>query len=94
MESSFTLPADHPVFAGHFPAHPIVPGALLLDEVVRLASEQTGTTQWTVRSAKFVHPAAPDQTLTVRLVATDSGALDFRILAGDTLIAAGALQRG
>ena len=34
----FTLSADHPAFAGHFPGHPIVPGALILDEVIRRAS--------------------------------------------------------
>lgn len=92
MATSFTLPADHPVFAGHFPAHPIVPGALLLDEVVRLASAQAGRTQWMLRTAKFVHPAGPGRTLTVHLDTTDSGALDFRITDGDTLIAAGTLQ--
>jgi 3-hydroxymyristoyl/3-hydroxydecanoyl-(acyl carrier protein) dehydratase len=87
------LPDDHPVFAGHFPAHPIVPGALLLDEVVRLASARLGSTAWTLRSAKFVHPATPGEALDVILVpsATDNG-FDFRIEAGTQLIAAGSLQ--
>jgi len=87
------LPADHPVFAGHFPAHPIVPGALLLDEVIRLASARAGARDWTVRSAKFVHPATPGEALDVVLQAAGNGnALDFRIEAGAQLIAAGSLQ--
>jgi len=87
------LPADHPVFAGHFPAHPIVPGALLLDEVVRLANARLETTAWTLRSAKFVHPATPGESLEVILVPSSAGhGFDFRVEAGAQLIAAGSLQ--
>jgi len=86
------LPADHPVFAGHFPAYPIVPGALILDEVVRVASEHLRTADWTVRSAKFVHPAAPSQSLQIALLPAHSGTLSFRVTTGDTLVASGELQ--
>jgi 3-hydroxymyristoyl/3-hydroxydecanoyl-(acyl carrier protein) dehydratase len=91
LRSPFMLPAEHPVFAGHFPAHPIVPGALLLDEVVRQAGRHSGSTRWTVRSAKFVHPATPGMALEMVLAATGAG-LDFRIESGPTLIASGSLQ--
>jgi 3-hydroxyacyl-[acyl-carrier-protein] dehydratase len=48
----FTFAADHPIFAGHFPAHPLVPGVYLLqsmwlvlslglDSVPRLAGVRT-----------------------------------------------------
>ena len=38
VTASRCLLSGHPVFAGHFPAQPIVPGALLLDMVIRHAS--------------------------------------------------------
>ena len=31
---SFTIPADHPTLPGHFPGRPVVPGVVLLDEVM------------------------------------------------------------
>jgi 3-hydroxymyristoyl/3-hydroxydecanoyl-(acyl carrier protein) dehydratase len=31
LATTLSFPPGHPVFAGHFPARPIVPGALLLD---------------------------------------------------------------
>ena len=41
-ELSLNFPATHPVFAGHFPGHPMVPGALLLDAVLHaIAQAQT-----------------------------------------------------
>jgi len=94
FESTLTLPADHPVFAGHFPAHPIVPGALILDEVLRLLSEHTAAGPVVVRSAKFIHPATPGQPLQVTLRPGDDGAFDFRVTTGDTLVASGALRAG
>ena len=37
VDALVTFAADHPVFAGHFPGRPMVPGALLLDEVLHAA---------------------------------------------------------
>jgi len=39
FEASFAFPADLPVFKGHFPGNPIVPGVLLI-ECVRYALSQ------------------------------------------------------
>lgn len=94
LESTLSLPTDHPIFAGHFPEHPIVPGALILDEVTRVLSEHTGTGRSAVRSAKFVHPARPGQRLRIALTPTASGGFDFRVTSGDILIASGAVQAG
>jgi len=34
--------ADHPVAAGHFPGNPIIPGAMLLDEVLQAIRDAAG----------------------------------------------------
>ena len=33
---------DHPALAGHFPGNPLVPGVLILDEVVQAAQQWRG----------------------------------------------------
>ena len=70
-ESSFTIRFDaaHPVFAGHFPGHPVVPGACLLQIAEELASLQAGrTVRFTaLRNLKFRLPVTPDKQVTIRI---------------------------
>lgn len=36
--ATWRVPDEHPVLPGHFPAYPVLPGALLLDWVIGLVS--------------------------------------------------------
>jgi 3-hydroxymyristoyl/3-hydroxydecanoyl-(acyl carrier protein) dehydratase len=55
--------ADHPVFAGHFPGHPIVPGVLLLDWAQSVIEAQLGQQVQALAEAKFHSPATPADVL-------------------------------
>jgi acyl-CoA synthetase (AMP-forming)/AMP-acid ligase II len=55
--------ANHPVGPGHFPGNPIVPGALLLDELA--AAIFPGGWSGVVELAKFHHPVRPGDTVAV-----------------------------
>jgi 3-hydroxymyristoyl/3-hydroxydecanoyl-(acyl carrier protein) dehydratase len=66
-----SIPQEHPVFRGHFPGNPIVPGVMLLEwvtgEVARALGRAPATLR--VREAKFFSPLEPMQQarLTVEL---------------------------
>lgn len=89
---------DHPTAAGHFPSNPIIPGALLLDEVVKAVVEAAGSSGETViRTAKFFKPVRPGESLHVRWQSLADGAIKFecRLTGGDeNVAAAGILEIG
>lgn len=57
--------ADHPVFPGHFPSQPIVPGVLLLDWAQAAIEAALGQPLQALTEAKFHGPATPDDSLTM-----------------------------
>lgn len=71
------FPADDPVFNGHFPGNPIVPGVLLTEALAQtagLAAGGEGKRRFllsAVRSMKFPAPARPSES--IRLHARKAG---------------------
>ena len=67
--------ADHPTAAGHFPGNPIIPGALILDLVLKaiVGDDRTGGAR-EIRSVKFLRPIRPGDRLQI----------DWREESGDT----------
>jgi len=70
---------NHPCGAGHFPGTPIIPGALLLDEVLALVGKQMGVGggTWSVKSAKFPQPVRPGDEVRIDYVQTPTGDIRF-----------------
>lgn len=61
--------ADHPAVQGHFPGNPIIPGAVLLGEVLREfgAMAHGGSATFRLVSAKFLHPVRPGDRILIEL---------------------------
>jgi 3-hydroxyacyl-[acyl-carrier-protein] dehydratase len=93
-ERIVTIGADHPSLAGHFPGHPVVPGVVMLGEIMNAIREMAKDKIEFVGmpSAKFMSPLNPGEPLTIRLDQQGDGATEFTCTAGSRLIASGCLQ--
>ncbi|HSB96884.1 MAG TPA: hypothetical protein VLC91_10560 [Spongiibacteraceae bacterium] len=94
--ASLPVAIDHPVFAGHFPGAPIVPGVLLIDWALAAieAAENIDLMPGELNVVKFLQPVAPGADLLLRYTVagnTDGAApkITFRIECGAHLMASG-----
>src|SRR4051794_4775780 len=74
--------ADDPSADGHFPGNPIIPGAVLLREVVSAISASAGADWHEIRSAKFLHPVRPGDRLSITWDERPNGEIGFACVTG------------
>ena len=93
MDALTTLRADHPAAQGHFPGNPVIPGAVLLGEAVRLIEACLGRSlhQHGIRRAKFPHPARPGDRLRIKFKATP-GSIRFECAVGPLAVLVGEIE--
>lgn len=89
----FRVPADHPCLPGHFPGNPVVPGVVILDEVVAAIAGRLGAVPAQLRLAqvKFVQPLLPEQPATIELQGA-APAWTFVVRRGGDVLASGRVQ--
>ena len=90
------VPMDHPVFAGHFPGQPLLPGALLLSEVLEAAHSVPALAARlglhpTLAVVKFSAPVRPGSALVIELQSEEGAArgVRFEVRCGDKVAANG-----
>jgi 3-hydroxymyristoyl/3-hydroxydecanoyl-(acyl carrier protein) dehydratase len=92
-EAEVEVPRDLPLFAGHFPGAPILPGATQLDSivlrVVQLMWPELPALREIVR-LKFMHPVRPGDRLRLRLDRNEAR-VTFELRRGEVACSAGTL---
>lgn len=85
------FPADHPCGAGHFPGNPIIPGALLLDEVLDCIATDLDIDSpgWQVKSAKFPQPVRPGDTVRINYSRAANGEIRFECAVSGSKVMSG-----
>lgn len=93
FEVRSTIATNHPSLAGHFPGNPIVPGVLILDEVIQAVEEWRGKIRCKkVVSVKFNAPLKPGNAFSIRMREEGPSHIAFECLLDGATLAAGRLE--
>jgi 3-hydroxyacyl-[acyl-carrier-protein] dehydratase len=94
--AALPIAPDHPAFAGHFPGQPLLPGVVLLAEVLEvvLTVPELATLIGNaprIANAKFLAPVRPGAQLVVQLEATPRS-VRFEVRENDRVAASGQFE--
>lgn len=88
--SDHCIPVDHPSLPGHFPGNPVVPGVVLLEEVMTAIGNSLPDFRILgLQSTKFLHPVDPGSHFRVELELHEPGKIRFSCHSGKTLLNTG-----
>jgi 3-hydroxymyristoyl/3-hydroxydecanoyl-(acyl carrier protein) dehydratase len=91
--ANWTVPDNHPAFAGHFPGRPIVPGVVLLDRAIQAIGQSLGgaAAPCSIANAKFLSPVGPGATLEFSWEVATNRSIRFAIARDGMAVASGTL---
>jgi 3-hydroxymyristoyl/3-hydroxydecanoyl-(acyl carrier protein) dehydratase len=85
--------ADHPSLPGHFPGNPVVPGVVILDEVLHaLAQWQPQLHIGGFTTVKFLQPLLPDETFSIEFEHSKATRMKFECKKSQTVFATGIIN--
>lgn len=92
MTYSFTIKASHPSLKGHFPNNPIVPGVVILDEVINIIQEiKPDITIDKISMVKFTHTLLAEQKVNVEINEKSESSISFNCSHNDVKLVTGQL---
>lgn len=88
-----SISPDHPALPGHFPGHPVVPGVLVLDEVIETLRQQRGNTLTItgLPNVKLSSPLLPGEQLIIEIDQDEAETATFLCRVGGRIIASGSV---
>ncbi|MDO9118640.1 MAG: hypothetical protein Q7U39_11830 [Nitrospira sp.] len=93
-ERVVSISRDHPALPGHFPGHPVVPGVVILDEVIETLRLQAGQALVVtgLPSVKLSSPLLPGQPLTIEIEQDETDMAVFTCRVDQRIVAAGSMR--
>ncbi|MCC6139946.1 MAG: beta-hydroxyacyl-ACP dehydratase [Nitrospira sp.] len=93
-ERVVSISSDHPALPGHFPGHPVVPGVLVMDEVIETLREQygRGIVVTGLPSVKLSSPLLPGERLTIGIAPEGDDTVIFTCRVDRRIVATGSIR--
>lgn len=95
VQTTTKIGSDHPSLPGHFPGNPVVPGVVILSEILAsLAQQLPGYETGGIRKIKFLHPLLAEQEFRTEFGSINNGKVRFkcRLVADQTTLVEGNLK--
>ena len=90
---SIFFPQDHPSLAGHFPGNPIIPGVMLLEEILNhFQHEYPNASANGFSYVKFMQPLKPEHTTCVDFKVIDNNKVKFVCADNNDIFAQGEIK--
>jgi len=90
FEIKRTISKLHPSLPGHFPGNPVVPGVVILDEVISAVRHwQSEIELQGINTVKFLSPLLPDEEFCIQLHMPEKGKMKFQCSVADRKLAMG-----
>ena len=93
-ERTVAISRDHPALSGHFPGRPIVPGVVVLDEVIETLKAEygQGLVVTGLPAVKLSSPLLPEERLTITVEPADHETVAFTCRVEQRLVASGSIR--
>ena len=92
-ERTVSISHDHPSLAGHFPGHPVVPGVVLLGEVIETLRRSSGALSVVgLPVVKFSSPLKPGEVGTIQIDQDEASRVSFSCRVGTRVVASGVIE--
>ena len=90
------FPRDHRAADGHFPGNPIIPGAVLLNEVLLTIESEVGIalSPGEIKAAKFFYPTRPGDLVLIEYTRIAEGDLKFNCAVNERTVLSGQVKCG
>jgi 3-hydroxymyristoyl/3-hydroxydecanoyl-(acyl carrier protein) dehydratase len=91
----FIVSASHPSIPGHFPGNPIVPGAVIIENVIRAFSRSDDSREITsLFTVKFIKSIEVNQKVDVNFLSISTELISFECISNNVVSVLGRFKVG
>ena len=91
----FIVNSSHPSISGHFPGNPIVPGAVIIENVIKVFSRSNDSREITsLSTVKFIKPIEVNQKVDVNFLSISTELISFECISNNVVSVLGRFKVG